>query len=839
MRKLVLVALIALSPGSLFAQTVIRPEGRVPLFDGKSLDRFYTWLVDSHREDPLRVFSVVDQVDGAPAIRISGERWGGLVTREAYRDYRLVVEFRWGSLTWGQRRNAARDSGVLVHGQGPDGNTGADGNGAWMRSVEAQVIEGGVGDFILVAGYDAGGQRQMPRLTARAGTDRDGEPVYDPKGEPREFDSGRINWFGRDPDWQDRLGFRGKQDVESPSGGWTRLEVIADGDRVTNIVNGTVVNEGTRSSLTGGKILIQSEGAEIFFRRIDLEPLPGKTSAVAAAGSARLEPCEVKGLGPARCGKVEVLEDRAAPSGRKIPVNVVVVPATAGGALPDPIVFLAGGPGAPATAQAAGMAAGFARLRENRDILLVDQRGTGASNPLECDLFGPEGRLDRLMGDFLPLEAVRRCRTRLEKSADLTKYTTDVFADDLEEVRQALGYGGLDIFGASYGTRAAQAMLRLHPTSVRTAVLAGVIGPTDYVPLDFARDAQRAIEGLFAECAQEPDCHAAFPDPARDLATALARLSKQAATATVMHPKTGEPAQVPVSRDLFAETIRYMLYSPPTAGFVPAVVHAAAAGDFAPAAEQALFSRVNIVNGIGTGLYLSITCAEDLPWIDPGDARARSQGTFLRDYRYRQQKAACDVWPRAPVPAGFNQPVRSEVEALLLSGTLDPVTPPAHAEAVAAGLPNARNVVVPHGAHEWDGLIGDECIYDLMVETIRRGSARELRTSCVEKIRRPPFPTRLPETKPVRLPDADLARLAGTYVAEAVGAKAVVSAEGGRLKVLLFGKEFVLVPLSPTRFRLLGGPLGYGAAFEANEGGAKALDIEQGSAPPMRFTRKD
>lgn len=252
----------------------VRPGETIRLFDG-TLDFFYTWLEGSQRADPLRVFSVVDQVDGAPAIRISGERWGGLVTREAYRDYRLVVEFRWGPVTWGDRRNAARDSGVLVHCQGPDGNTGRDRSGPWMRSVEAQIIEGGVGDFILVAGHDAEGTRLTPRLTVRAGTDRDGEPVYDPEGEAREFAGGRVNWFGRDPDWADRLGFRGARDVESPYGEWTRLEVIADGDRVTNVVNGTVVNRGERSSLASGRIMIQSEGAEIYLRRVDLEPLPG------------------------------------------------------------------------------------------------------------------------------------------------------------------------------------------------------------------------------------------------------------------------------------------------------------------------------------------------------------------------------------------------------------------------------------------------------------------------------------------------------------------------------------------------------------------------------------
>lgn len=277
MRFLSLLLLLPLvSSGGAASETAIRPDQTIRLFDGKTFAPFYTWLVESHREDPLRVFTVVDQVDGGPAIRISGERWGGLVTRESYRDYRLVVEFRWGLATWGERKNAARDSGILVHGQGPDGNTGADGNGPWMRSVEAQIIEGGVGDIILVGGFEDRGPRLTPHLTVRAGKDRDDEPVFDPRGEAREFESGRINWFGRDVDWQDRLGFRGRQDVESPYGEWTRLEVIADGDRVTNVVNGKVVNEGTRSSLTEGRILVQSEGAEIYFRRIDLEPLPAR-----------------------------------------------------------------------------------------------------------------------------------------------------------------------------------------------------------------------------------------------------------------------------------------------------------------------------------------------------------------------------------------------------------------------------------------------------------------------------------------------------------------------------------------------------------------------------------
>jgi hypothetical protein len=273
MSALLSLALLAAGAVPEAAPPAITPERTIVLFDGRGLGSFYTWLVDSHRDDPDRVFTVADQIDGAPALRISGEHWGGLVTREAYRDYHLVVEFRGGLLTWGERRHAARDSGVLVHGQGPDGNTAPDFNGAWMRSLEAQVIEGGVGDLILVAGYDQDGQRLVPRLTAPVTPDRDGEPVYDPHGEPRDLEGGRLNWSRRDPAWEDRLGFRGRADLESPAGEWTRLEVIADGNRVTNIVNGTVVNRGSGSSLTEGRILLQSEGAEIYFRRVELQPL--------------------------------------------------------------------------------------------------------------------------------------------------------------------------------------------------------------------------------------------------------------------------------------------------------------------------------------------------------------------------------------------------------------------------------------------------------------------------------------------------------------------------------------------------------------------------------------
>lgn len=275
MPSITALAIIALmsSPWPQSSSSAITPSTMIKLFDGKSLANFETWLVDHHSADPDCVFGVVDQIDGAPAIRISGKHWGGLLTKQSYRDYKLVVEYRWGGATWGERKTRARDSGLLLHAQGRLGNTGKDFNGPWLRSIEFQIIEGGAGDILPVAGYGETGEQIRPSIKVTSRKDRDGENVYDPKGEPTVFSSGRINWWGRSEDWADRLGFRGPQDVESPGLEWTRLEAIVEKGNLTYYVNGKLVNAGTESSWTEGKIMIQSEGAEIYFRKIDLEPL--------------------------------------------------------------------------------------------------------------------------------------------------------------------------------------------------------------------------------------------------------------------------------------------------------------------------------------------------------------------------------------------------------------------------------------------------------------------------------------------------------------------------------------------------------------------------------------
>lgn len=232
--------------------------GVTKLFNGKDLTNFYTYLKGlGKNNDPDKVFTVRDGM-----IRVSGQTFGGFITEKEYENYHLIVEFKWGEKTWPPREKAARDSGVLLHCVGEDGAAG----GVWMESIECQMIEGGTGDFILVGG------KKTPSLTARA-EQRGKEWYFNPKAEPREFKRGRIDWFARDPDWKDVVGFRGKHDVEKPVGEWNRLECVCAGDTITNILNGTVVNAGTHASHHRGKILFQSEGAEVFFRRIELHPV--------------------------------------------------------------------------------------------------------------------------------------------------------------------------------------------------------------------------------------------------------------------------------------------------------------------------------------------------------------------------------------------------------------------------------------------------------------------------------------------------------------------------------------------------------------------------------------
>ena len=464
-----------------------------------------------------------------------------------------------------------------------------------------------------------------------------------------------------------------------------------------------------------------------------------------SASSISLTPCEVpapNGKQTVRCGTFEVFEDRTRKSGRRIALKIVVFPASGQDKVADPLFYIPGGPGSSATEDAPFVAQQLARIREHRDLVFVDQRGTGGSNPLNCDFFQPAD-LRSYLGEYFPLEDVRKCREQLETKADLKLYTTTIAMDDLDDVRTALGYKQINIIGGSYGTRAAQVYLKLHPAAVRAIVLHGVSPTNQFMPRDFPQHTERALNGVIADCAADDACRAAFPDLGTEVKSVLEWLMR--GPVEVELNREGKTIRISLSRNLAAEAIRYMLYQAGAASRIPLFIHLAARGNFGPLGEAAIAYRQQIVATGSNGMYLSVTCAEDLPLIKPGEGERNGVDTFLGDYRLRQQRAACALWPRGTIPGNFAEPTRSKVPALILTGQWDPVTPPIYGDTAAKYLSNSLHIIVPHGGHGFNGLNGIECVDNLIVSFIERGTTAGLNTSCVGSITRNGFVLKLPE----------------------------------------------------------------------------------------------
>ena len=436
-----------------------------------------------------------------------------------------------------------------------------------------------------------------------------------------------------------------------------------------------------------------------------------------------------------RCATLSVPEDRATRTGRTIPLWILILPASATPSAADPVFYLAGGPGQ-AASELSRMAARFG-LRRTRDIVLADQRGTGRSNGFECRFYGPPANPQSYFQSFLPADKVRTCRDELAVRADLTQYTTAASVEDLEDIRVALGYARINVMGGSYGTRLAMEYVRKYERRVRTVVLDGPVPTTVPMPEDFGTVAQRSLDVLLDECAGSPACAAAFPDIRAEVQSVFDRLKREPVTATVAHPDDGRPAQVTLTRDHVGEAVRYMMYVSGYAGDVPLYLHEAAHGNFAPIATFLIRHRES---GTFDGLYLAITCTEDVPFVSDG-AEARDEPTYLGSYRIREQRAACKDWPRGVPPEWRNHPVSASVPVLILSGRLDPVTPPAFGAELARTLTNSRLLTVPFGGHSRGGLRGLECLEASLTRFVERGDFEELDSGCLDRISRPPFST--------------------------------------------------------------------------------------------------
>jgi pimeloyl-ACP methyl ester carboxylesterase len=465
------------------------------------------------------------------------------------------------------------------------------------------------------------------------------------------------------------------------------------------------------------------------------QPRVDSSRTTSVAGRARqltLAPCQVAGVPEqVRCGVLEVYENREAGAGRRLSLNIVVLPSRAAEPAADPIVFLAGGPGQAATTQAARQ--WRSPLRDSRDIVLVDQRGTGGSHALDCSL----GSADDPQQFFEPLFEVPRfasCRARLEQRADLTQYTTAAAMDDLDDARQALGYAQVTLVGQSYDTRAALTYARRHPRHVRAAVLTGLVPPSFRNPLHHASSAQEALDRLLGACEREPDCHAAFPGLRAELDTIVRRLDRAPARVLVAKPAGGGDATVSLSRTAFAEAVRVMMYGDNGIRNLPLLLHHAFLGDFTPFAEQGLAANRGLRTSLRIGLLMSVVCSEDVPRITEADIVHETRNTLLGASRVREQIAACAVWPRATPPAHASEPVSVDVPMLLVTGALDPVTPPRWGEETARHLPNSLHLVVPGGHGP-----ASPCLDGIVRQFVASASVRGLDTGCLATLALPAF----------------------------------------------------------------------------------------------------
>jgi pimeloyl-ACP methyl ester carboxylesterase len=457
-----------------------------------------------------------------------------------------------------------------------------------------------------------------------------------------------------------------------------------------------------------------------------------------SGGLSKLKPCRLAGIDEELfCGKLTVFENRETRTGRTIDLNVVVLPAFDQKAKAEPLFNLAGGPGASSAERAEFYAGAGKDYRRRHDVVCVDQRGTGQSNRLSIPR---EKTAQYYLSEMFPIDYVRQLRHALERRADLTKYTTSIAMDDLDEVRAWLGYDRINLFGASYGTQAALVYMRQHPEHVRSAILLAV-APTDLkMPLHHSESAARAMDLLLGECERDAACHAAFRQIRDDWKNALAQLERQPSRVEYSSAGKAATTTVEIQRGVFAEKIRTWMYDRDKAARIPLIVHQAAGGDFAPFLRQAI--GPSIPDFVADGMYLSVTCAEDAPFINQEEAAKLNADNPFGNYRVFQQTRACGMWPRGKIPTDFLEPVSSNAPVLIFSGNMDPVTPPKYGEEVAKHLRNSRHIIIAEAGHGVDGLKDPGCVDRIAIEFLDKGDQKNLDVSCVEQMAPPPFVTK-------------------------------------------------------------------------------------------------
>jgi pimeloyl-ACP methyl ester carboxylesterase len=440
-----------------------------------------------------------------------------------------------------------------------------------------------------------------------------------------------------------------------------------------------------------------------------------------AADPLTLESCiPVKGKPAARCGKLSVPENWSKFEGRRIDLKIVVVPATGAVKLP-PLYDFPGGPGIAETSSVDFWLTDGAVHHRDRDVVLIDQRGTGGSRALNCAL-----PFSDPFHEMFPHDAVRRCRKELGTSADFAQYSTDAAVRDVEAVRTALGHDTIDISGLSYGTRYAMAYAQAYPQRVRAMALIGTVPPDMRLPQEFAADAQRVVDRLLGECAFDANCGRAFPDLTNDWKQLSARLST---TPVRFDGRELNPGA-------FWESFRSQLVTTDKQRQIPWLIHTLAGHTPGPALARL---RSDDPPFFASGLLLSVECPEDTLHLSASERASNGTGTFLGNYRVQRQYAACKDWSVAPRDSAYRTPAAVKTPTLFIVGDMDYVTPPSATERARRAFPNSRVVRIDHLGHFPSGLAHIECIDEMIAAFFAASGVEDLDTSCVSQMSPPPF----------------------------------------------------------------------------------------------------
>ena len=435
----------------------------------------------------------------------------------------------------------------------------------------------------------------------------------------------------------------------------------------------------------------------------------------------------------ARCGTLARPEDPSNPDSSTLRLRVAIVPALSLEPAPDPFVPIAGGPGQGSISFYAGYSQAFERVRRSRDILLLDQRGTGDSATMNCEF--DENAIEGNISLDQTIEETRNCLATLPY--DPRFFTTSIAVQDLEALRLALGVPQLNLYGVSYGTRVAQHYLRRFPGSTRSVILDGVVPPTVALGPIIAIEAQKALDAIFARCAASAACNERFPDLPGEFRSLLSALSSEALELELPNPLTGKPEQTTFGAGELAGAVRLLSYHPNSVALLPLLVHEAANGNPEPLASQFLLVAEGLRDALSLGMHNAVVCTEDNPFVDPqAISREALEQTYIGPLQADALDAICSVWPRGIIDDDFKTPVVSDVPVLLLSGEADPITPPHFADQVALSLQNVRHLT---GSLQGHGQASRGCMPEIIGRFVDSASIDDLGEECYSRVFAMPF----------------------------------------------------------------------------------------------------